>query len=93
MRINIYNEELTNEIEVVSKTVNDAEFGERTFLGFRFYLESPDVLHHGDIDDDRSAVTLWVRSDDYDAIHRLWSLAHGLAEAVVGFVQEPVEEP
>lgn len=60
MRINVYAEELTNEVEIVTKTVTDETFGERTFYGVRFYLASPDVLHHDPEDDDRSAITLWV---------------------------------
>lgn len=61
VRINIYAEELTNEVEVVTKTVTDDEFGERTFYGLRFYLKSPPELHHSADDDDRSAVTMWVK--------------------------------
>lgn len=60
MRINIYAEELTDETELVTKEVTDEEFGTRTFYGVRFYLDSPDTLHHSLNDDDRSAVTLWV---------------------------------
>lgn len=60
MRINVYGEEITGEVDIVTKSVTDDEFGERTFYGARFYLASPDVLHHSDDDDDRSAITLWV---------------------------------
>lgn len=49
MRINVYTEELTNEVEVIEKD---------GFHGLRFYLKSPDTLHRGD-DDDRSAITFW----------------------------------
>lgn len=61
MRLNVYAEEITAETEVVAKTVTDDEFGERTFYGIRFFLESPDCLHHSAEDDDRSAITLWCR--------------------------------
>lgn len=61
MRINVYSEELTPEVELVTKHVEDEEFGHRTFYGLRFYLDSPDSLHHSPDDDDRSAVTLWVK--------------------------------
>lgn len=61
MRINVYAEELTDEIEITSKTVTDEEFGERTFYGVRLFLKSPKELHHSDQDDDRSAITFWVK--------------------------------
>jgi hypothetical protein len=38
MRVNVYNEEITNRIELVEKTVEDT--GEK-FYGVRFYLASP----------------------------------------------------
>lgn len=60
-RINLYAEELTADTEMVTKEVEDDEFGKRTFYGVRFYLKSPPELHHSDDDDDRSAVTLWVK--------------------------------
>ncbi len=50
MRINIYTEELTDEVEVVEKG---------GFHGLRFYLKSPEELHHDADDDDRSAITFW----------------------------------
>lgn len=60
-RINLYAEELTTDTEMVTKEVEDEEFGKRTFYGVRFYLKSPPELHHSEADDDRSAVTLWVK--------------------------------
>jgi hypothetical protein len=60
MRINVYAEELTEETELVTKTVTDEKFGERTFYGVRMYLASPDELHSDPEDDDRSAITIWV---------------------------------
>lgn len=60
MRINVYAEELTEETELVTKTVTDEKFGERTFYGVRFYLKSPPELHDDPEDDDRSAITIWV---------------------------------
>ncbi len=61
MRINVYAEELTTEVEVVTRVVEDDAFGRRTFYGLRFYLASPPELHHEADDDDRSAITLWVK--------------------------------
>lgn len=60
MRLNVYAEELTDETEVITKTVTDEKFGTRTFYGVRFYLKSPPELHDDPADDDRSAITLWV---------------------------------
>ena len=55
MRINVYAEELTAESQIVKKTVN-----QELFYGVRLFLKSPDALHYGTSDDDRSAITLWV---------------------------------
>ncbi len=56
MRINVYSQELTAEVELISKTSNTG----RTYYGIRLYLASPDILHHTPDDDDRSAITFWV---------------------------------
>ncbi len=56
MRINVYNEELTDEVQIV--TVEPAPG--RKYIGGRFMLKSPKNLHHTDTDDDRSAVTFWL---------------------------------
>lgn len=61
MRINVYAEELTAETELVTKTVTDDEYGIRTFYGVRMFLESSSKLHHSAEDDDRSAITFWVK--------------------------------
>lgn len=55
MRVNVYNEELTNEVVIVEKVANTG----RKFYGVRFLLKSPRELHHEKEDDDRSAVTIW----------------------------------
>lgn len=64
MRINIYHEELTDEVTLVEKDVDDKAFGPRTFYGVRVYLKSPEELHHEPDDDDRSAITFWFREGD-----------------------------
>lgn len=56
MRINVYSQELTKELEVVAKTADTGI----TYYGMRIYLASPDVLHHTPEDDDRSAITFWL---------------------------------
>ena len=58
MRINVYAEELTTNVEIVEKT---ADNGSR-FVGLRFKLKSPKELHQTPTDDDSSAVTFWVKS-------------------------------
>jgi hypothetical protein len=56
MRINVYSQELTREVELVSKTADTGI----TYYGVRMYLASPDILHHTPEDDDRSAITFWL---------------------------------
>lgn len=58
MRVNVYHEELTKEVEIVTVEPRPT----RRYLGLRFILESSEKLHHTPLDDDRSAVTLWVGS-------------------------------
>lgn len=56
MRINIYSQELTKEVEIVETTADTGI----TYYGLRWYLASPDILHHTVDDDDRSAITIWI---------------------------------
>jgi hypothetical protein len=56
MRINVYSQELTKEIEHVTKTADTGI----VYHAVRMYLASPDVLHHAPGDDDRSAITFWI---------------------------------
>lgn len=78
MRVNVYAEEMTERIEIVSKTVDG-----QTFTGLRFFLELPVSLQtppttlggqpgvtqvsgpflHRAGDDDSSAVTFWGKRD------------------------------
>lgn len=67
MRVNVYAEEMTERVEVISKQV-----GENTFTGLRFYLELPATIGnrqfrgpfmHRPGDDDSSAVTFWGKRD------------------------------
>ena len=60
MRINIYAEELPDElgsraVTCVSKITSDGQI----YFGARLYLRSPLALHDTPDDDDRSAVTIW----------------------------------
>lgn len=78
MRVNVYAEEITERVEIVTKTTEDG-----IFTGVRFYLElpvalatppaklgaQPGVAHiagpflHRQGDDDSSAVTFWGKRD------------------------------
>lgn len=76
MRINIYGEELTDDTQAVFKPVTNDRIGEVTFVGVRTFLESPDTLHYGPDDDDRSAVTFWApwtkaNGHDFGAVRRV----------------------
>lgn len=80
MRINVYSQELTKEIELISTVAKDTGI---TYQGIRLYLASPDILHHTAEDDDRSAITFWIpnaqsfTADDLgEVFSRMALLAH-----------------
>lgn len=56
MRINIYSQELTDEVAAIKKVSNTG----LTYSAVQFMLHSSDRLHHPPADDDRSAVTFWL---------------------------------
>ncbi|MNG99193.1 hypothetical protein D3C81_365320 [compost metagenome] len=56
MRINVYSQELTNEVIMVAKESNT----EVVYHAAQLILHSSDRLHHPPADDDRSAVTFWL---------------------------------
>jgi len=67
MRVNVYAEEMTDRVEIISKEI----YGQ-TFTGLRLYLELPATVngeqHQGPFmhrpgDDDSSAVTFWGKKD------------------------------
>ena len=68
MRVNVYAEEMTQEIKIIEKTID----GHR-FTGLRFYLHLPVTVAtgghvagpfmHRPGDDDSSAVTFWGKQD------------------------------
>ncbi len=57
MRVNVYNEELTDRVETATKIANKV-----TFKGVRFFVGEPN--EHTPGDDDSSAVTFWF-SEEY----------------------------
>jgi hypothetical protein len=61
MRVNVYSQELTDEVKLIEKPSNTGV----TYSAVQLILHSSDKLHHPPMDDDRSAVTFWLpRSND-----------------------------
>jgi len=67
MRVNIYAEEITDKVEIITKTIDGHDF-----TAVRFYLELPVTVDgknyrgpfmHRPGDDDSSAVTFWGKKD------------------------------
>lgn len=56
MRINVYSQELTNEINSFAKESNTGLI----YSAVQLMLHSSPMLHHPPEDDDRSAVTFWL---------------------------------
>lgn len=60
MRINVYSQELTDEVLLVEKASNTGI----TYHAAQLVLHSSERLHHPPADDDRSAVTFWLPKSD-----------------------------
>lgn len=75
MRINVYSQELTDEVNVLTKESNT----EIPYSAVQFMLHSSDRLHHPPEDDDRSAVTFWLPKSK----HRRESLAQAFERAAM----------
>lgn len=56
MRINVYSQELTDEVGLLAKQSNT----DVVYHAVQFMLHSSPRLHHPPQDDDRSAVTFWL---------------------------------
>lgn len=56
MRINVYSQELTDEVGTVEKESNTG----LVYSAVQLMLHSSPMLHHPPKDDDRSAVTFWL---------------------------------
>jgi len=74
MRVNVYAEEMTERVEIISKEIDG-----QTFTGLRLYLELPATVngqqHQGPFmhrpgDDDSSAVTFWGKRDLRDVLRQ-----------------------
>ena len=86
MRLNVYSEEMTDDMELIVKEgVIGADGDLTTFYGLRLFMESSDKMHRTPHDDDRSAVTFWIHGTTDDAsalIDRLERAALLIQEAM-----------
>jgi hypothetical protein len=73
MRINVYSQELTDEVLTIEKVSNTG----LVYSAIQFVLHSSDRLHHPPADDDRSAVTFWLPKsiDRREALARTFEIA------------------
>lgn len=78
MRVNVYAEEMTDRVELVTKRTADGEF-----VGVRFFLELPvkvngmevrGPFHHHPNDDDSAAVTFWGKRNLREMLQKALSL-------------------
>jgi hypothetical protein len=74
MRVNVYAEEMTDRVEIISKEIKGT-----VFTGLRFYLELPATVDgkqyqgpfmHRPGDDDSAAVTFWGKRDLRDVLRK-----------------------
>jgi len=83
MRVNIYAEEMTDKVSIITKEITEPDGTARTFTGLRIYLELPvtqaglqikgPFIHHPG-DDDSSAVTFWGKQDLRDVLRKALDL-------------------
>lgn len=83
MRINVYSQELTNEVLLIEKGSNTGV----TYHAAQLILHSSERLHHPPEDDDRSAVTFWLPKSD----HRREEMAKAFEEMAAIFRNAPSE--
>jgi len=60
MRVNVYSQELADEVQAVVKSGTNRDGQVEDFHAVRLFLESSPLLHDEPDDDDRSAVTFWL---------------------------------
>lgn len=89
MRVNVYAEELTDRVEIISKEIEG-----RTYTGVRFYLELPATVNgeqyqgpfmHRPGDDDSAAVTFWGKQDMRGLLRKALALlddCYAIGEAI-----------
>lgn len=83
MRVNVYSQELTSDVELVQEKSNTGVI----YSAVRLFLHSSDRLHHPPADDDRSAVTLWLPKSE----HRRLQLANTLTKMANLVLEAPRE--
>lgn len=81
MRINVYSQELTNEVKLISKESNTG----LVYSAVQLMLHSSERLHHPPEDDDRSAVTIWLPKSPQRRLE--------LADALTRMAQEVLGAP
>lgn len=88
MRINVYSQELTKEVTIVSKDTTGPNGETRTYYGVRMYLASPDILHHTPEDDDRSAITFWLPQNNTFSPRDLADVFASMADLTLSTVKD-----
>jgi hypothetical protein len=83
MRVNVYSQELTDEVVLFSKGANTGI----EYSAVQFMLHSSERLHHPPADDDRSAVTFWLPKTEA----RRESLAQAFEKAAALVREAPAE--
>lgn len=83
MRINVYSQELTNEVVLISKESNTSV----VYHAAQLVLHSSPMLHHPPEDDDRSAVTFWLPKSQ----HRREEMAQAFERIAEIFRTAPAE--
>lgn len=81
MRINVYSQELTDEVLLVEKRSNTGV----TYHAAQLILHSSEKLHHPPQDDDRSAITFWLPKSD----HRREEMARAFEQVAAIFRNAP----
>lgn len=77
MRINVYSQELTDEVVTIEKKSNTGLI----YSAVQLILHSSEKLHHPPEDDDRSAVTIWLPKS-FERRRQLAFTLERMAEAV-----------
>lgn len=81
MRINIYSQELTPEVQAVKKKSNT----DVVYYAAMLMLHSSPMLHHPPKDDDRSGITFWLPKSE----HRRREMAKAFREIAKIFETSP----
>lgn len=83
MRINVYSQELTDEVIQVEKVSNTGV----TYHAAQLIMHSSERLHHPPQDDDRTAITFWLPK----SAHRRDAMASAFEQIAEIFRTAPAE--